>query len=117
MQKGEANRRGNSQMHPPSGGPAKFDNFAHLPGRLTRRGITSRVMPGNRYGAVGEAEERGPRFYGGIVAAALVGVAVLAVIAVASFSTSTPVKCFHPLQYPILAYISVSVRDGSVPAD
>ena len=49
-------------------------------------------MPGNRYGAVGEVEERGPRFYGGVVAAALLGVAVLAVLAVVSFSTSTPVK-------------------------
>ena len=50
-------------------------------------------MPSN-YGAVGEAEERGPRYYGGIVAAALFGVAVLAVLAVVSVSTSSPVILF-----------------------
>ena len=49
-------------------------------------------MPANRYGAVGEADERGPRFYGGIVAAALVGVAVLAVLTVVSFSSSSAVN-------------------------
>jgi hypothetical protein len=53
-------------------------------------------MPAN-YGAVGEADERGPRFYGGIIAVALFGVAVLAVLTVVSFSTSSPVMNFVPL--------------------